>query len=71
MEFKLNKKTVKPKVTFGLALALTSCNSERETIVAMFDYSIGMSEKELEDLPISCVNEVTAIINYLNEELEK
>jgi len=71
MEFKLNGKKVTPKVTFGLALALSDCNTRRDTIITMFRYSLGINEKTLEALPISCTVEVTAIISYLNEELEK
>jgi len=71
MKFPLNGKDVTPKVNFGLALALMSCTTESETIITMFDCSLGMDEKELIDLPLSCINEVTDIVNYLNSELEK
>jgi len=71
MKFPLNGKQVEPKITFGLALALMNCSNERDTVIAMFDYSVGMNEKELEDLPMSCISEATDIINYLKSELEK
>lgn len=73
MEFKLNGKKVKPKVTVGLAFALTEKESlpQNEMIALMLKHTIGMEKKQIDALPLECMDELTAIIEYVGSKLEQ
>lgn len=72
MKFPLNGKEVEPKVTVGLAFALTEIEgiSQNDMIIKMLEYSIGMSKKQVESLPLECMPELTEIVQYVSSKLE-